>query len=111
MLVLEEIGTSSIHMLALDIRFVFKSSLIHLISESRRQVPFAEAIKKAYPSGIVGAVGMITEPQQAESYLQEGKADVIFLARELIRNPHWPLRAAKELGVPVKAACQYERAW
>ncbi|THV07556.1 NADH:flavin oxidoreductase [Dendrothele bispora CBS 962.96] len=75
------------------------------------QVPFAEAIKKAHPSGMVGAVGMITEAQQAESYLQEGKADVVFLARELLRNPHWSLKAAQELGVPVKAACQYERAW
>ncbi|KAF5368383.1 hypothetical protein D9758_002285 [Tetrapyrgos nigripes] len=75
------------------------------------QMPFAEAIKKAHPTGLVGCVGMITEPQQAESYLQEGKADVIFLAREFMRDPHWPLRAAKALGVPLKAANQYERAW
>jgi 2,4-dienoyl-CoA reductase-like NADH-dependent reductase (Old Yellow Enzyme family) len=60
---------------------------------------------------IIGAVGLITEPIQAESYLQNGQADVIFLARELMRNPHWPLLAAKELNVSVKAANQYERAW
>ncbi|KAJ7705980.1 putative NADH:flavin oxidoreductase 2 [Mycena rosella] len=75
------------------------------------QVPFAEAIKKAHPSLIVGAVGAITDPKVAESYLKDGKADVISLAREFIRNPHWSLTAAKELGCRVKAANQYERAW
>jgi len=75
------------------------------------QVHFAEALKKAYPDMIIGAVGLITEPIQAESYLQNGQADVIFLARELLRNPHWPLLAAKELNVKVKAANQFERAW
>ncbi|KAJ7492431.1 NADH:flavin oxidoreductase 2 [Mycena latifolia] len=75
------------------------------------QVPFAEAIKKAHPALIVGAVGAITDPKVAESYLKDGKADVIFLARALMRNPHWALTAAKELGCKVKAANQYERAW
>ena len=46
------------------------------------------------------AVGLITEAQQAEAILQEGKADLIGLARELIYNPHWPVHAARELGVP-----------
>lgn len=59
----------------------------------------------------VGAVGLITEPQEAESYLKSGKADVVSLARELIRAPHWPLYAAQKLGVEVKAANQYERGW
>ncbi|KAF7347670.1 Nadh:flavin oxidoreductase nadh oxidase [Mycena venus] len=75
------------------------------------QVPFAERIKKAHPSLIVGAVGMITDPVIAESYLKDGKADVVFLARELMRNPHWALTAAKTLGAKVKAANQYDRAW
>ncbi|KAH8835474.1 NADH:flavin oxidoreductase/NADH oxidase [Flagelloscypha sp. PMI_526] len=75
------------------------------------QVPFAEAIKKAHPNLVTGTVGMIREPEQAEGYLKEGKADVVFLARELIRRPHFPLYAAKKLGVTVKAANQYERAW
>lgn len=52
-----------------------------------------------------------TEPQQAETCLQEGKADVIFLAPELLRTPDWPLRAAEELGVAITPANQYERAW
>ncbi|EMD41900.1 hypothetical protein CERSUDRAFT_110453 [Gelatoporia subvermispora B] len=75
------------------------------------QVPFAEELKKAYPEFPIGAVGMITEPEQAESYLQDGKADVVFLARELLRNPHWPLFAARKLGAAVKPANQYERAF
>ncbi|KAF8665430.1 hypothetical protein AX16_000449 [Volvariella volvacea WC 439] len=75
------------------------------------QVPFAEALKKAHPSLAIGTVGLISDPVEAESYLASGKADVILLARELLRNPHWPLTAAKALGVRVKAANQYERAW
>lgn len=58
----------------------------------------------------IGAVGLITEAQQAESYLKAGQADVVLLARELLRNPNWPLCAAQELNVAVKAPNQYERA-
>ena len=61
------------------------------------QVPFARRVRTeaGIPSG---AVGMITEPKQAEEILAEGSADVVLLARELLRDPHWPLRAAYELG-------------
>ncbi|EIW64211.1 FMN-linked oxidoreductase [Trametes versicolor FP-101664 SS1] len=75
------------------------------------QVPFAEALKKAHPDIPIGAVGLITEPEQAESYLKDGKADAVFLARELIRNPHWAIHAAQKLGAAVKPANQYERGW
>jgi len=75
------------------------------------QVPFAAAIKKAVPELAVGAVGLITEAEKAEGYLQDGKADVIFLGREMMRNPHWPIHAANTLNVAVKKANQYERAW
>ncbi|KAJ3574441.1 hypothetical protein NP233_g1771 [Leucocoprinus birnbaumii] len=75
------------------------------------QVPFAAEIKKALPNLAISAVGAITEPEQAENYLQEGKADVISMARELLRNPSWPLYAARQLGVTIKAANQYEGAW
>lgn len=68
-------------------------------------------MKKAYPDLTIGAVGTITDPEQAESYLREGKADVVSLARELIRNPHWVMHAAQKLGVAVKPANQYERGW
>jgi 2,4-dienoyl-CoA reductase-like NADH-dependent reductase (Old Yellow Enzyme family) len=73
------------------------------------QVPFAEKVKKE--SGIMtGAVGLITTAQQCEEILQEGKADMIFLARQLLRDPYFPLRAAKELGADVKWPDQYLRA-
>ncbi|KAH7916358.1 NADH:flavin oxidoreductase 2 [Hygrophoropsis aurantiaca] len=75
------------------------------------QVPFAEALKKAYPQLLIGAVGLLTDPHEVESYLKDGRADIALLARELMRNPHWPLTAARALGVAVKAANQYERAW
>jgi len=75
------------------------------------QAPLAEYIKKAVPEVLVGTVGLITEPKQAEQLLQDGKADVVFLARELLRNADFPLKAAHELGVVVKPANQYEMAW
>jgi len=75
------------------------------------QVPFARRIRTE--AGIpTGAVGLITEPKQAEEILAEGSADVVLLARELLREPHWPLRAAYELGETDLALwpVQYQRA-
>lgn len=73
------------------------------------QVHFAEAIKRE--TGILtGAVGMITTPQQAEDIIASQKADVVIIARELLRDPYFPLHAAKALGVDVKWPVQYERA-
>jgi 2,4-dienoyl-CoA reductase-like NADH-dependent reductase (Old Yellow Enzyme family) len=73
------------------------------------QVPFAEQIKKG--SGILtAAVGLITTAQQCEEILESGKADMILLARQLLRDPYFPLHAAKELGVDVKWPDQYLRA-
>jgi 2,4-dienoyl-CoA reductase-like NADH-dependent reductase (Old Yellow Enzyme family) len=61
------------------------------------QVPFARQVREG--SGLpVAAVGLITTPQQAEQVLAEGSADAVVMARELLRNPHWPLLAAAELG-------------
>lgn len=74
------------------------------------QVPFAEAIRREAQIA-TGAVGMITEPQQAEAILAEGKADLVLLARELLRDPYWPRRAAKVLGAEIKPPKQYLRAW
>lgn len=68
-------------------------------------------MKKTYPQTVIGSVGLITSPTQAEGYLQEGKADVVFLAREFLRCPEWALKAAEELGVAVKPPNQYERAY
>lgn len=73
------------------------------------QVEFSEKVKKE--SGILtGAVGLITTPFQADEIIQEGEADLIFLAREMLRDPQFPLRAAHELGHEIKWPVQYERA-
>ncbi len=72
-------------------------------------VPFAEQIKKE--SGILtGTVGLITQAQQAEDILQNGQADLIFIARESLRNPYFAINAAKELGDEVEWPLQYLRA-
>ncbi|NPD04605.1 NADH:flavin oxidoreductase/NADH oxidase [Nocardioides sp. zg-1308] len=61
------------------------------------QVPFARRLRTE--AGVpTGAVGLITEPKQAEEILADGSADVVLLGRELLRDPYWPLRAAYELG-------------
>jgi len=74
------------------------------------QVAFAEAIRKG--AGIAtGAVGLITEPAQAETILAAEQADLIFLAREMLRDPYWPRRAARVLDVKIKSPVQYERGW
>ena len=73
------------------------------------QVPFARAIRKE--AGIAtGAVGMITEARQAEQIIAEGSADAVLLARVLLRDPYWPLHAARELGADVAWPAQYVRA-
>ena len=64
------------------------------------QVPFAEYVRSTADVA-TSAVGLITEPQQAEDIVASGKADVVMLARELLRDPHWPLRAAHELGADI----------
>jgi len=74
------------------------------------QVPLAERIRKE--TGVMtGAVGMITEPQQAEEIVASGKADVVSLAREFLRDPYWPLHAAQALGLEPEAPIQYGRAF
>ena len=73
------------------------------------QVPFAEAIRRE--AGIAtGAVGLITEASQADEVIRSGKADLVLLARELLRDPYWPLRAARELGHVMSWPAQYLRA-
>lgn len=76
------------------------------------QVPFARRLRRE--AGVAtGAVGLISEPKQAEEVLAEGSADVVLLARALLREPHWPLRAAHELGADPETVPwppQYQRA-
>ena len=70
------------------------------------QVPFARRIRAE--AGLpTGAVGLITEPKQAEEIVADGAADAVLLARALLRDPHWALRAAHELGVEVGAGIEW----
>jgi 2,4-dienoyl-CoA reductase-like NADH-dependent reductase (Old Yellow Enzyme family) len=74
------------------------------------QVPFAERIRRE--AGIrTGAVGLITTPQQADEIVSTGKADLVLLAREFLRDPYFPLHAAKALGDKVQPPIQYQRAF
>jgi 2,4-dienoyl-CoA reductase-like NADH-dependent reductase (Old Yellow Enzyme family) len=73
------------------------------------QVPFAERIRR--DAGVAtGAVGMITQAAQADAIIRGGQADVVLLARELLRDPYWPLHAADHLGHEVPWPPQYLRA-
>ena len=73
------------------------------------QTPFAERIRRE--AGIAtGAVGMITQPAQAAHSVRTGQADLVILARAMLRDPYWPLRAARELGQAVTWPVQYLRA-
>lgn len=73
------------------------------------QTPFAERIRRE--AGIMtGAVGLITSSVQAEQIVGTGQADVVIMAREFLRDPYWPLRAARELGQSIAWPVQYLRA-
>jgi len=73
------------------------------------QVPFAEQIRRE--AGVMtGAVGMITEAKQADEIIRSGQADLVLLARAFLRDPYWPLHAARELGLKVAPPVQYGRA-
>ncbi len=73
------------------------------------QVTFAEQIRRE--AGVLtGAVGMITAPAQADQIIRSGQADLVLLARQMLRDPYWPLTAARELGQPMTWPLQYLRA-
>ena len=73
------------------------------------QTPFAEKIRRE--TGVLtGAVGMITDPVQADHIIRSGQADLAFLAREMLRDPYWPLHGARELARQAAWPVQYLRA-
>jgi 2,4-dienoyl-CoA reductase-like NADH-dependent reductase (Old Yellow Enzyme family) len=73
------------------------------------QVAFAERIRREAEI-MTGAVGMITSPVQAEHIIRTEQADAVIMAREFLRDPYWPLQAARELRQPVAWPVQYLRA-
>ena len=81
----------------------------NIVIEKNYQVPFAAQIKKE-ANIATGAVGLITDAVQAEEILQAGKADLIFMGREMLRNPYFALREAEKLGEEIEWTKQYRRA-
>jgi 2,4-dienoyl-CoA reductase-like NADH-dependent reductase (Old Yellow Enzyme family) len=73
------------------------------------QTAFAEQVRRE-TAIMTGAVGMITSPIQAEHIVGTGQADAVIIAREFLRDPYWPLRAARELRQPISWPVQYLRA-
>jgi 2,4-dienoyl-CoA reductase-like NADH-dependent reductase (Old Yellow Enzyme family) len=73
------------------------------------QVPFAAAIRKEAEIPTT-AVGLITEPEQAQYIVETGEADAVFLARAMLRNPRWALNAAEKLGITIDWPIQLDRA-
>ncbi|HET6807009.1 MAG TPA: NADH:flavin oxidoreductase/NADH oxidase [Frateuria sp.] len=74
------------------------------------QVPFAARLRREAEIA-TGAVGLITEPRQAADIVGRGEADLVLIARESLRDPYFPRRAAQELGASLEAPVQYQRAW
>ncbi|XJZ26137.1 NADPH dehydrogenase NamA [Bacillota bacterium Lsc_1132] len=82
----------------------------HIHAYPGYQVKFAEQIKREAEVDTSG-LGLITSPVQAEEIIQNNRADLVFLGRELLRDPYWPRTAAKALGIEIEAPKQYERGW
>ena len=78
-------------------------------AEPGYQVPFAEKIKHGAAIA-TGAVGLITKPEEADAIIRLEQADLVLLAREMLRDPYWPMRAARELGQAIEWPSQYLRA-
>lgn len=74
------------------------------------QVPYSETIRTG-ASIATGAVGLITSGLQAEEILMNGRADLIIIGRELLRDAYWPYQAARDLHTEIKAPTQYSRGW
>jgi len=98
--------------IGVDLIDVSSGGLVHdakITTGPGYQVEFAQAIKES--SGILtSAVGLITEPSQAEQIVQLGQADAVMLGRAMLRNPHWPMSAAEDLGIRIAWQKQFERA-
>ena len=73
------------------------------------EIPFSEEIRKKVDI-LTAGVGLITSPEQAENIIRTGQADLVFLGREMLRNPYWPLYAAEKLKTDIQWPDQYKRA-
>jgi 2,4-dienoyl-CoA reductase-like NADH-dependent reductase (Old Yellow Enzyme family) len=73
-------------------------------------VPFSERIRRE-TNVLTGAVGLITDPQQVDRIIRSAQADIVLLARQMLRDPYWPLHAAQALKVELQPPIQYLRAF
>ena len=87
---------------------MLRRTILKAVAIPGYQVPFAQAIKEATGLTTI-AVGLITEPKQAEEIVASGKADMVALARGMLYDPRWGWHAAAELGGQVEAPPQYWR--
>ena len=98
--------------LGVDLVDCSSAGLVHdqeIVAGPGFQVPFAERIRR--DAGVMtSAVGLIETKEQVAEILAKGQADLVFMAREFLREPYWPLRAARELKQPVSWPVQYLRA-
>ena len=103
-IVLKEIGVDLITTSAGGFAFVDKSKVF-----PNYQVPYAEKIKAT--GMVTGAVGLITEADQANKIITEGQADLVLIGREALRDPYFPINAARELNLPFDLPEPYRRAY
>ena len=89
---------------------MIRRAILKAIAIPGYQVPFAARIRQE-TNIPTGAVGLITEPAQADGIIAGGAADVVLIARASLRDPYFPRRAAQELGATIVAPVQYQRAW
>ncbi|WP_269856257.1 NADH:flavin oxidoreductase/NADH oxidase [Streptomyces sp. RPT161] len=93
----------------LDVSTGGNAAKVHIPAAPGYQVPFATRVREQ--TGLpVGAVGLITDPEQAERIVADGQADAVLLGRELLRNPYWARQAAHALGAQARTPDQYARA-
>lgn len=103
-------STLALHTVRFQLSLCLRLPLHNFLSGAdQTELPFAEHIKKHVKNTLIGTVGIITEPKQANDIIEQGRADVVMCARQVLRNVDFPLDCALELGAAVAPAVQYER--
>jgi len=88
---------------------MIRRAILKAIAIPGYQVPFSQRIKDTVPM-LTAAVGLITSPEQADQIIRNEQADLVLLGRQMLRDPYWPLTAARALGREAPWPSQYLRA-